>query len=156
MKTSKKASSASHPQRLYRSEADRVVGGVAAGIADYLNIDPVLIRLAFVVITLAGGSGVLVYLVLWLVIPSETQETIISEENIKKNAEEIKDKAEEFAKEFKDTQKYSSSRQIIAICLFGLGIILLFQNFGLFTIFNPLKLWPLIFVFIAIVLLKNN
>lgn len=60
------------PPRLTRSRDDRVVAGVAAGIARYLGVDPVIIRIAFVILTLAGGSGVLAYLVAMLVIPEDT------------------------------------------------------------------------------------
>lgn len=48
-----------------------MVAGVASGIARHVGLDPTLVRLAFVVLTLAGGSGVLAYLVAWLVIPEE-------------------------------------------------------------------------------------
>ena len=60
----------SKSKRLYRDETDAVVGGVCSGLAYYVNIDPILIRIAFVVLTLAGGSGVLFYIILWIVIPS--------------------------------------------------------------------------------------
>ena len=51
--------------RLLRSETDKMLGGVCGGLADYLNIDPVLVRLAFVVLFLASGLGLVVYLLLW-------------------------------------------------------------------------------------------
>jgi phage shock protein PspC (stress-responsive transcriptional regulator) len=57
------------PKRLYRSLTDRKFAGVAGGLADYFIIDPLLIRLAFVILTLAGGGGVLIYLILWIVTP---------------------------------------------------------------------------------------
>jgi phage shock protein C len=57
------------PTRLERSRDDRVISGVAAGIADYLGVDPVVVRLIFVVLALAGGGGVLAYLVAWLIVP---------------------------------------------------------------------------------------
>ena len=56
-------------KKLYRSQTDKMLGGVAGGLGDYLDIDPTLIRLAFVLLFLAGGHGLLVYLVLWLVVP---------------------------------------------------------------------------------------
>jgi phage shock protein C len=55
--------------RLYRSVEHRVIGGVAGGLADYFDIDPVIIRLVFVIVALAGGGGLLVYLILWIVLP---------------------------------------------------------------------------------------
>lgn len=57
-------------QQLVRSESDRMIGGVCGGLADYLNIDPVLVRLAFVLLGLASGIGLPIYLILWVVMPS--------------------------------------------------------------------------------------
>ncbi len=59
-------------QRLERSRHDKMLGGVASGIAHYLRVDPVLVRLAFVLLTLLMfGSGILVYLILWVVMPMQ-------------------------------------------------------------------------------------
>lgn len=59
--------------RLMRSESDRMLAGVCGGIAAYLGVDPVLVRLGFVVLLLASGVGLPIYLVLWLVMPAESQ-----------------------------------------------------------------------------------
>ena len=58
-------------KRLYRLREGRVVAGVCAGLAAYFGIDPTLVRLAFAVVTVFGGIGILVYLVAWIVIPEE-------------------------------------------------------------------------------------
>jgi phage shock protein C len=55
--------------RLRRSDTDRMVGGVCGGLADYTGIDVVLWRVAVVALTLLGGSGVLLYLLLWVLMP---------------------------------------------------------------------------------------
>jgi phage shock protein PspC (stress-responsive transcriptional regulator) len=59
-------------KRLYRDEEDKILGGVASGLAHYLNIDPAVIRIIFAILALAGGSGFLVYIVLWIVLPSRS------------------------------------------------------------------------------------
>lgn len=60
----------SEQKRLVRSTTDKMVCGVAAGVADYIGVDPVLVRLAFVLLALAGnGLGVLVYIALCVVMP---------------------------------------------------------------------------------------
>lgn len=59
---------------LRRSRTDRVLGGVAGGIARYFGVDPILIRLGFVLLVIAGGSGILIYLIAWLIIPEEEEE----------------------------------------------------------------------------------
>lgn len=60
-------------RRLYRSRSDRMLGGVAGGLASYLQVDPVLTRLAFAALVLAAGSGLLAYIIAWLVIPEEPE-----------------------------------------------------------------------------------
>src|SRR5918996_716730 len=67
---------------LRRSTDDRVIGGVAAGLGDYLNIDPLLIRIAFVGLMVFGGLGLILYLGGWLLIPEETTNKSIGEQII--------------------------------------------------------------------------
>jgi len=57
--------------RLTRSTDDKVVGGLAGGLGRWFGVDPVVLRIAFVVLTLAGGSGMILYLVGWLLIPDD-------------------------------------------------------------------------------------
>jgi phage shock protein C len=60
------------PKKLRRSKTDEVIGGVAGGLGHYFGLDPILVRIAFVLLVLAGGSGLLLYIVLWIVIPEAT------------------------------------------------------------------------------------
>ena len=57
--------------RLYRSKKDRMICGVCGGIANYFNIDPTLVRLAFVLIAMGAGSGILAYIIAAIIIPDE-------------------------------------------------------------------------------------
>ena len=59
------------PKRLYRSLTDRKIAGVAGGLAEYFDTDPLILRLAFVVLALAGGGGVLIYFILWVITPEK-------------------------------------------------------------------------------------
>ena len=60
-------------KRLYRSSKDVKVAGVCAGLAEYFNIDPTIVRVFFVVLLLPGGlPGLIPYLILWLVVPVES------------------------------------------------------------------------------------
>lgn len=56
-------------KRLVRSINDRMVAGVASGLADYMNLDPTIVRLLFVLLALAGGPGLLIYIIMWIVMP---------------------------------------------------------------------------------------
>ena len=63
-------------KRLFRDENNKVIGGVCSGLANYFGIDPVVVRILFVVVALAFGAGFLVYFLLWLGVPSTASTTI--------------------------------------------------------------------------------
>lgn len=58
-------------KRLFRSATDVKIAGVCAGVADYFEVDPTMVRLAWVIFFLAGGSGLLAYIIAWIVVPQE-------------------------------------------------------------------------------------
>ena len=64
---------ADRPRLLRRSRDDRVIGGVCGGLGRYLGVDPVLLRIAMVILAIAGGGGILIYLVAWVLIPPERE-----------------------------------------------------------------------------------
>lgn len=57
------------PRRLYRRMDDRMIAGVAGGVAEYFNVDPTVVRIAFVVVALIGGAGIVAYLLAWWLVP---------------------------------------------------------------------------------------
>jgi phage shock protein C len=59
-------------RKLYRSETNRMLAGVCGGLADYFNIDVTLIRILFVVLAVFGGSGIVLYGAMWLLVPEES------------------------------------------------------------------------------------
>jgi phage shock protein C len=68
------------PRVLRRCLHQRMVAGVAAGVADYLDLDVATVRIAFTVLALVGGIGVPLYLAAWLLLPEEGAELSIGEE----------------------------------------------------------------------------
>ena len=60
-----------HAGALRRPLHGRMVAGVAAGVAEYLDVDPVLVRIALVVLTFCGGAGILLYAAAWALVPEE-------------------------------------------------------------------------------------
>ena len=62
-------------KKLYRSQSERWFAGVCGGLGNYFGIDPTLVRVIFVILSLTFGSGFLIYLVLWLIIPNEPETT---------------------------------------------------------------------------------
>ena len=61
------------PKRLYRSRTNSQVGGVAGGLGEYFGIDPTLIRIVWLIAILGLGTGLLLYIILWIVIPQEPE-----------------------------------------------------------------------------------
>ncbi|OGO92773.1 MAG: hypothetical protein A3F10_04530 [Coxiella sp. RIFCSPHIGHO2_12_FULL_42_15] len=57
------------PKRLYRSPNERVIAGVCGGIAEYFNVEPTWIRLIFLVFLLAFGATLVIYIILWIIVP---------------------------------------------------------------------------------------
>ncbi|MDE3236603.1 MAG: PspC domain-containing protein [Bacteroidota bacterium] len=70
---------ASGPRRLYRDENNKVLGGVCSGVANYFNIDPVVVRILFLIFFFAGGLGFITYLIFWVVVPSSASKVIGSQ-----------------------------------------------------------------------------
>jgi phage shock protein C len=58
-------------RKLYRSRTDRTIAGVCGGLAEYFSLDPTVVRLVFVIMFLLGGHGLLVYLILWVLMPEK-------------------------------------------------------------------------------------
>jgi phage shock protein PspC (stress-responsive transcriptional regulator) len=59
-------------RRLYRADNDKILGGVCAGLANYLRLDPAIVRIIFALMTLGWGSGVLLYIILWIILPTRS------------------------------------------------------------------------------------
>jgi phage shock protein PspC (stress-responsive transcriptional regulator) len=61
-------------KKLYRSTADKMLGGVAGGLAEYFGIDSTLVRVLFIVVVFLGGGGIIAYIILWIVVPQKPYE----------------------------------------------------------------------------------
>jgi phage shock protein C len=56
-------------KRLQRSRTEKMIGGVCGGLAEYFTVDPTIVRVLWVLLTLLGGAGILLYVVLWIIMP---------------------------------------------------------------------------------------
>lgn len=128
-----------------------MIAGVAAGLAEYFNIDPALTRLGFVLLFLAGGGGFLVYIIMWIVIPTKSQLKKKSNEYIKANTEEIKAKAEALV-----SGSTSTGINPVGLIFVAIGVFFLLSNFGLFDWLNLGKLWPVFLVILGIFALRRS
>lgn len=59
------------PKKLYRSRTDATISGVSGGLGHYFNVDPTIFRVLFVIFTLLGGPGIVLYIILWVIMPLE-------------------------------------------------------------------------------------
>ena len=79
--------SAPQARRLERSRTDRKVSGVAGGLAQYFDLDPIIFRIGFIILTVLGGSGLLVYVAGWLILPEEGKDESIAAEVLRNRRE---------------------------------------------------------------------
>lgn len=149
---------------LHRSHTDKIIAGVCGGLAEYFDVDSTIVRLLFILIVAIGGSGFLVYLALWLIMPKGVnQSAVLSEEKVKEFAAEIKDKVSDLKEEFKKEEPEKKEKQdkghggFFGWLLLALGLVFLANNFMPFWMKAHLaNFWPLILVFIGLVVILGR
>ena len=147
------------PKRFYRNTVDKKIAGVASGLADYFDIDPLLVRLIFVILALAGGGGVLIYIILWIVTPERPFELNQTQNN---STMENQQSSYGDPKPPEQTQQQKSSHPehknrgnlIGGLVLITLGILFLADEF--IPNINFGDLWPIILIVIGAGLLINT
>jgi len=133
--------------RLYRSRTDRVLGGVCGGLGEHLKIEPVILRIIFVVLFLAGGSGFLVYLVFWIVVPEQLPENSDQSQTNQENT--MSEEKDYQPKHPEDRKGISQNGSLIAgVILITLGALFLIDRFIPRIDFGDL--WPVLLVVIGI------
>lgn len=130
-------------KKFERSSTNRVIGGVCAGLADYLNLDIALMRVLFVVAAFCGSFGFWLYIILWIVIPSQK---LLNFDNMQQ---------EESTIDITPDEKRGSSKGAItiSIILIVIGLIALMDNF--LYIDWIWKLWPVILIALGVVIIIN-
>lgn len=123
-------------RRLYRSRQDRILAGVAGGLGQYFGVDPVLVRLGLVLLTVTSGVGLVAYIILAIVVP-----------------EHPAGEEEPVARSSADTHR---ARDLLGYGFLGLGLFLLAGNLGLFYFLNWGRYWPTILVLIGVLLLVSR
>lgn len=135
-------------KKLYRSRTERMIAGVCGGLAEYFEIDPTLVRLIAIALTLAGGSGVLAYIIFWFVVPQKPlslSETTTEGQSNPVGADD-------------STSAESNTGVILAgVILLVLGFIFLVGNFISFAWLSFHRLWPLVLIAIGVfIILKGS
>jgi phage shock protein C len=130
-------------KRLYRLEEGKIIGGVCAGLGEYFNIDPTLIRLLWVLVFFMGGSGLLLYIIFWIVLPVKKN----------RNEQESKKKMKDKEIEKEKNEENTNPDYFFAFLLIFAGLVLLLNTTGVITwgIWSILwRFWPLVLVFIGL------
>jgi len=142
-------------KRLYRSKKDHMIGGVCGGIAEYFNIDPVIVRVIAVVSIFANGIGLIAYLIAWIIIPQNPEQASEKEEGkLREKAENIAQNIGKRLREGSDDNERKNSRIIGGLILLALGCLFLINNF--LPWFNFSRLWPLILIIIGLAILVSS
>ncbi len=135
-------------KKLYRSRNDRILGGVAAGLADYFEIDPIIIRIAFVVAAVGWGVSILAYILLWIIVP----ETPLDWQKKGPEPEDLKVENDYINKMFNERLKRRQNRKVLGgILLIIVGVVWFMSN--IFSFINIHYLWPLVLIILGIIIM---
>lgn len=138
-------------EKLYRSRKQKVIAGVAGGIANYFNIDPVIIRVLFIMFTVFHGSGVLIYFILWVAIPEEPFEIAYGLNNENQNSSNENSSPQQT---INVEAKHKSPQIITGVILITIGLIFLLNN--LIPSFDLSDVFPFLLVIAGLALIINS
>ena len=146
--------------RLTRNRRTAVLGGVAAGFGDYFDVDPVLVRVGFVLLTFATGIGILFYIIYWLVMPADAASVPWQTSPGEQVAGEEGAAAERVASEVREVGESSRAHMIGGAVLVVLGLMLLADRIPwMFNWPHWLRFdnaWPLILVALGVALVMRS
>ena len=88
-------------RKLYRHRTNRIVAGVCGGVGEYLRIDPTFVRIFFVLFAFFNGFGVLVYFLMWIIVPPEDARNVSLRESARTGADEIAEQAQQMGEDLR-------------------------------------------------------
>ena len=135
-------------KRLYRSPTEHRIAGICGGLSEYFNVDPVLVRVIFVILFLLSGVGLMAYIILWLVLPVREKEEGTVEVITPGGREEV---VSEPSKTEASTKTMKKHNLLGGIILIGLGAIFLAENF--LPVYRLNKFWPLLLIIFGLAIL---
>jgi phage shock protein PspC (stress-responsive transcriptional regulator) len=145
--------------KLIRSQTDRMVSGVCGGLAAYLGIETVWVRLFFVLTGMANGFGLLAYLILWIIMPEAGREDATTGQTVESNVQEMAGKAQELAQGVGDAFRGRPNRQagiIVGAGLIVVGAVFLLDTLHIFDWLSFGRLWPLLLIVGGLALLVSR
>lgn len=136
-------------QRLLRSAEDRMIAGVCGGLGEFFHVDATVVRILFVVFAFAGGSAVIVYMVLWLVIPEEGKTKPEDADTFKGTVEEA---LENGASSLRNSLQEESGKRIPGRMLFGILLVVFGVVMLIHTLFPDIikgYAWPALLILLG-------
>ena len=143
-----------------------MLGGVCGGLGEYFTIDPTLVRIVYILVTVATGLllGIALYIVLWLIVPSEASAGKGVRESLRENVDDMAQSARNIGGEVQATFRRNSgegARRVDPAVLAGLllviiGVLFLLGNLDLLAWLHWARYWPLILILIGLVLLLRR
>ena len=141
-------------KRLRRSKTDSMLFGVAGGMAEYFDIDPTLMRAAWVVLIVASaGAALIAYIVLAIIMPKQEATSVQPSQSADENAEDLPEDAAEVVPHSRDDGRWTTRQKLLGIGLVALGGIFLLSNLGFFSWWRWDVFWPLILIAIGVALI---
>lgn len=142
---------------LYRSEENRIIAGVCGGLGEYFHIDSTILRVIFILLTIFGGWGLLLYIILWILIPVKSRLDKGAFDHISQNVEELRLRTQEFATGLKNTPSENNPRFWLGMIVVFLGIFFLMGSFSLISVVDFAKIWPILLILFGLmILLRRN
>ncbi|MFV1948396.1 MAG: PspC domain-containing protein [Anaerolineales bacterium] len=136
--------------KLYRSNSDRMIGGVCGGLGTFLNIDPIFVRLLFVLLLFGSEFGFILYLLLWIIIPEEGKAYGFKDNSLGEKVKSIGDDIQQAV-----TQPHPQAGIIMGVGLIVIGGFLFLDRLNLnwMNWINLDILWPILLIVGGVVLL---
>lgn len=156
-----KTSTTTTAKRLTKSSTDKMVCGVCGGLGEYLSLDPVILRLLFVILTISGGSGILIYIVLCIVLPEQGSAAKSTQEVVKENTQNLETTIEDAAANVEKLAMKKNTQTWLGLGVIVLGALLLANNFG-YLVFADIArlfvrtLWPIVIIALGIIILTRS
>jgi phage shock protein PspC (stress-responsive transcriptional regulator) len=132
-------------RKFYRNRSNRMVAGICSGLAHYFSLDPLLVRLVFVALALVNGLGFLIYLIMWIIVPDETNQNLSGEDIVHANLQDMSQQAKRIGRTL---TAGAQGRSIVGIALVVLGGLFLLQQ--IVPHFHLGLLWPVALIAVGI------
>lgn len=138
-------------KKLVRSSTDTMIAGVCSGLATYFGVDPVIIRLIFAALALVNGLGVVLYIVMWIIVPDESSTELSAEETMRSNVNEIGERVRGFGQSIRENPQ---APVLIGGVLIAVGALAILREFA--PALPPGTTWAVVLIGLGVFMLVRR